>query len=256
MCGRYAQFRAAQELADAFDVDEIMDDAEELEPSWNVAPTDGVRTILDRAPKPPEGADDGGSSGAAGGGTDRTREMHLARWGLVPGWAKDLKVGSRMFNARLESLAEKPAFAKSLATRRCLVPADGYFEWQKHEAAGGGKPTKTPFFIHSTDGAPLAFAGLYAFWRDRSKADDDPARWVLSTTVVTTQARDGLEAIHDREPAVLAPDVVEAWLDPALTDPAEVLALLETPPPPLEWYEVSARVGSVRNNGPELVDPV
>ena len=182
--------------------------------------------------------------------------MHLARWGLVPGWAKDLSIGSRMFNARSDSLATKRSFAPSLANRRCLVVADGYYEWLKEEVPGQSKPRRTPFYIHRTDGAPLAFAGLYAWWPDPSKEKGDPDRWVLSATIVTADAHGGLEQIHDREPVVLAEDEADAWLTPDLTGADEALAVLEQPSPALSWYEVSARVGSVRNNDPSLIEPV
>lgn len=260
MCGRYAAFREAQELAREFDVEIIEEAAAEREASWNVAPTDGVRVILDRAPKA-EAADAGEPDGVR-------REMHLARWALLPPWAKDLRGGGApLFNARIETVAEKPAFKRSLRSRRCLVPADGYFEWRTDEAPGGGKPVKTPFFIHAPSPEPdadpdagrapsLAFAGLYSWWRDPSRAEDDPARWVLSATVLTQPARDGLEAIHDREPVVLAPAAISDWLDPSVTDPDGALAVLAASPPPLVWHEVGSRVGSVRNNDPGLIAPL
>ncbi|SED72796.1 SOS response-associated peptidase [Ruania alba] len=250
MCGRYASFREAQDLADAFDVEEITERAGLLEASYNVAPTDGVRIVLDRAPKPTDGADTDATSAPV------RREMHVARWGLVPGWAKDLTVGSRMFNARSDSLAAKPAFTKSLRTRRCVVVADGYYEWLKEEVPGQTKPRRTPFYIHRSDGAPLAFAGLYAWWRDPAKDPDDPDRWVLSTTIVTEDARGGLEQIHSREPVVLSQESTRFWLDPAITAPDEALAALTIPTPPLRWHEVSPRVGSVQNNDANLTHPV
>src|SRR5699024_8691704 len=203
MCGRYASFREAQDLADAFDVEEISEAARQAPASYNVAPTDGVRMIIERTPKatsdgatsPAQGTSptQGGTTGdgAASPAQDSApaeqvipvrREMHLARWGLVPGWAKDLSIGSRMFNARSDSLATKRSFAPSLAKRRCLVVADGYYEWLKEEVPGQSKPRRTPFYIHRTDGAPLAFAGLYAWWPDPTKEKGDPDRWVLSAT--------------------------------------------------------------------------
>ena len=277
MCGRYASFREAQDLADAFDVEEISEAARQAPASYNVAPTDGVRMIIERTPKatsdgaastdqassPVQGGTTG--DGAASPAQDSApaeqvipvrREMHLARWGLVPGWAKDLSIGSRMFNARSDSLATKRSFSPSLAKRRCLVVADGYYEWLKEEVPGQSKPRRTPFYIHRTDGAPLAFAGLYAWWPDPSKEKGDPDRWVLSATIVTADAHGGLEQIHDREPVVLAEDEADAWLTPDLTGAEEALAVLEQPSPALSWYEVSARVGSVRNNDASLIEPV
>lgn len=272
MCGRYAAFREAQDLAREFDVEVIEAAAAEHEASWNVAPTDGVRVVLDRVPKTVAGegggADGrGGSGGSAGGGGgggggDVTREMHLARWALVPSWARDLRGGGApMFNARIETVATKPAFRKSLAVRRCVVPADGYYEWRTDPAPDGGKPVKTPFFIHRVpdeDGTTpsLAFAGLYSWWRDPAREEDDPQRWVLSTTVLTQPARDGLETIHDREPVVLPADAVSAWLDPTRAGAEDALEVLAAAPPELRWYEVGTRVGSVRNNDARLLEPV
>lgn len=232
MCGRYASFRQAQELADAFDVAEITEEAGSVHPSFNVAPTDQVRVILERT----EGA--------------TRREMHSARWGLVPAFADDVRIGARMINARIETVAEKNAFAKSLRTRRCILPADGYYEWRK------GAEGKTPHFIHRADAAPLAFAGLYAFWRDPTKADDDPARWLLSATILTQPARTQLAGIHDREPVVLRRAAVAQWLDPAVTSPEEALAAVVPERPRLQFHQVGPRVGNVRVDSPELIEPV
>lgn len=287
MCGRYASFREAQALADAFDVEEITDAARELPASYNVAPTEQVRIVVDRVPKAqrphtsnarshgadtsgggPSGADtsDGGSpvTGSSGDTPARPtapaatarRELHLARWGLVPPWAKDLSIGARMFNAREDSLATKRSFAPSLRARRCLVVADGYYEWLKEEVPGQAKPDRTPFYIHRTDSAPLAFAGLYSWWPDPERPKGDPQRWVLSTTIVTTRASGGLEKIHHREPVVLGDDATGAWLDPSITASDEALAVLTEPGPAMSWHEVSSRVGSVRNNDASLIDPV
>ncbi|UFU03986.1 SOS response-associated peptidase [Ruania suaedae] len=253
MCGRYASFREAQALADAFDVEEISERAAQLPANYNVAPTDGARIVVERAPKAQAEPADTAASPPPPSPT--RRELHVARWGLVPGWAKDLSVGSRMFNARSDSVADKPAFAKSLRARRCVVVAEGYYEWLKEDVPGQSKPRRTPFFIHRSDEEPIAFAGLYAWWPDPSKDREDPERWVLSTTIVTEDARDGLEQIHDREPVVLAPEAIEPWLDPAITAPEEALAALSVPTPPLRWYEVSSRVGSVKNNDPGLIEP-
>lgn len=245
MCGRYASFRAAQALADAFDVAEVTEAAQNLPASYNVAPTEDVRIVVDRIA--PAAHEDGGE--------ERRRELHVARWGLVPPWAKDLSIGSRMFNAREDSLATKRSFAPSLRGRRCLVLAEGYYEWLKEEVPDQSKPRRTPFYIHRTDAAPLAFAGLYAWWPDPQKAKTDPGRWVLSTTIVTTQARGGLAQIHHREPLVLGEEATSHWLNPHRTDAEDALAALQEPSPSMSWHEVSARVGSVRNNDPSLIEP-
>ena len=238
MCGRYASFREAQDLADAFAAPDIADDARLLPSSWNVAPTDPVRIVVERE----------GDEGVL-------RSLRVARWGLVPGWAADPSLGSRMINARLETLDTKPAFRKALAARRCLVPAEGYYEWQKVER--DGRPAKQPFWIHAPDGGPLAFAGLYEFWRDPDRADDDPLRWLVTMTIVTGGAATddpALGPIHDRRPVVLEPAAWDAWLDPLTHDADAVLPLLRRRPVRLVPTPVSSAVNSVRNNGPELIE--
>jgi putative SOS response-associated peptidase YedK len=163
-----------------------------------------------------------------------------------------------MINARAETVATSRAYAPSFARRRCLVPADGWYEWQKSATAtdAKGKPRRQPFFVRLQDGGPLAFDGVFEFWRDRSRADDDPLRWVTTYAIITTEAEPGLDLIHDRMPFVVPADRWDRWLDPAVTDPDEVRALLESVAPGrFEAYPVSRRVGDVRASGPELLDP-
>ena len=170
MCGRYASFREAQDLADHFAVSAagIAEDARLLPPSWNVAPTDPVRVVVERETEVDPDA------------PDRVlRSLRLARWGLVPGWAKDPSIGSRLINARMETVGEKPAFKRAFATRRALLPADGYYEWYTLPSEGG-KPLKQPYFIRPADGSVFAMAGLYEFW----KAPD--GSWLTTATVITT----------------------------------------------------------------------
>lgn len=251
MCGRYASYRAAQDLADAFDVAEVTPEAAAVAPSYNVAPTMAIRIVLERRERLEEDAGAGPGAerpGAEGPGV--RRELHAARWGLVPAWAPDLRIGNRLINARVESLAEKPAFRASLAKRRCVVPAEGYYEWERRDG------TKVPYFIHDPGGAPLALAGLYAFWRDPERADDDPERWVLSATIVTRDAAPGLARIHDRQPVVLTRDDVAAWLDPTLEDGREAVAHLLGSGAPLTFYEVSRRVNRAGVDDAGLILPV
>ena len=243
MCGRYASFREDQDLADQFDIARIADDVRLLPPSWNVAPTDLVRMVVER----PERLEDG-SHGAI------ERTLRTARWGLVPSWAKNPTIGSTMINARAETLATKPAFRRAFGTRRALLPADGYFEWQP-PAPGSGTKTKQPFFIHAADGAPLAMAGLYEFWKDPSKEADDPDRWLVTATVVTTTAVDEMGRVHDRQPVILLPDRWDQWLDPAV-DAAGAADLLAAPAPALTLTAVSTAVNKVANNSPDLIEPV
>jgi putative SOS response-associated peptidase YedK len=159
-----------------------------------------------------------------------------------------------MINARAETVTTKPAFARAMAVRRALLPADGYYEWQP-PPEGARTRTKQPFYIHHPDGAPLALAGLYEFWKDPAKADDDPERWLVTATVITTTAVDELGRIHDRQPIMLLADAWDAWLDPAV-DADGAARLLATPAPPLEATPVSTAVNAVRNDGPELITPV
>ncbi|MBL0885036.1 SOS response-associated peptidase [Myceligenerans indicum] len=237
MCGRFASFRDAQDLADELAIAELAEDARLLEPSWNIAPTDPVRIVVERPSR---------DTGAV------TRSMRVARWGLVPSWAKDPGIGARMINARSESLTDKPAFARPFATRRCLVVANGYYEWRK--LAGGGRGAKQAYWIHPAEGRTAAFAGLYEFWRDPARAGDDPGRWLVTATVITRAAAGKLELIHDRTPAVLPPDAWDPWLDPG-TGVQEAGALLRAPGMPLTTAPVGAAVGSVRNDGPGLIEP-
>jgi putative SOS response-associated peptidase YedK len=176
----------------------------------------------------------------------------------VPFWANDPSIGNRMINARMESVTEKPAFRQAFAKRRCLLPADGYYEWYATEqTTKAGKPVKQPFFIHPSDGSVMAMAGLYEIWRDPTRDEDDPQRFRWSCTVLTTTAEDAVGHIHDRMPLLVEPERYAAWLDPGQADP-ELLRSLLVPAAPgrLEAYPVSTSVNNVRNNGPELLEPL
>ena len=188
------------------------------------------------------------------------RQLRLLTWGLVPSWAKDIKVGLRMTNARAETVLDKPAFAKAAASRRALVPAAGWYEWQVSPTAtdAKGKPRKQPFFIHHSDGSTLALAALYEFWRDRSIEDgDDPRAWLTTYTIITTAAEPGLDRIHDRQPLVLEREDSADWLDPKATDLDAVRAHLAfSRPGRFDAYPIGTAVNSSRNNGPRLLEPV
>lgn len=239
MCGRYALSQSADDLAEEFGVDRI-EVAEPPAPSWNIAPTDTVYGVLTRKRRDEPDV--------------LERRLRTLRWGLIPSWAKDPSIGSRLINARLETVHEKPAFRRAFALRRCLLPADGYFEW--YGETTGGK--KQPFFIRPRDGGVLAMAGLYEIWRDpRVADDDDPAAFQWTSVVLTTEAEDDIGQIHDRTPLLLEPERWEAWLDPTIDD-VDLLRGLLVPAAPgrLEAYPVSTDVNSVRNNGPHLVEPL
>ena len=247
--------KATSDLVAAFAADQAV--GEDIAPSWNVAPTDNVRIVTERVHRG-SGADGGvittvGSSEGTdddGGRPVAVRRLATAKWGLVPVWAKDSKIGARMINARRETILEKPAFRKAAVKRRALVPADGYYEWEK---SGG---TKIPTYLYSPAEDPLAFAGLYEFWPDPSLPEDHDHKWLLSFTIITTAASDALGHIHDRTPLIVPPDLYTDWLDPQLTETSGVQQLLDAiPEPVLTPRVVSREVNSVRNNGPELILP-
>ena len=217
MCGRYSLTADLGELAGRFEFD---GDWEAFERRYNIAPTQEVLTVV------------GGEKRRGG----------FMRWGLIPHWAKDTKIGSRMINARAETVAEKPSFRTALRRRRCLVLADGFYEWQRV-----GK-NKRPMRIVMRSGEPFAFAGLWETWRD-------PEGTVIpSCTIITTTPNDLLKPIHNRMPVILPRDIEEFWLDDSVDDPAALTSVL-TPYPDdaMEAYEVSSLVNSVANKGPEVL---
>ena len=243
MCGRYASSRRPEDLVDEFDIADVRIPAP-LPADYNVAPTDPVYAVVERPPssesaEPPQ------------------RQLRVVRWGLVPSWAKDPGIGSRMINARMETVAEKPAYKRAFAKRRCLLPADGYFEWYPTEGrTAAGKPRKQPFFIRPQDHGVLAMAGLYEIWRDPGKAEDADDRFLWTCTVITTEAEDDLGHIHDRMPLMVERERWGEWLDPRVEGPDLLDLLVPAAPGGLEAYPVSTLVGNVRNNGPELLEPL
>lgn len=258
MCGRYAATANPDELVLEFEVDDdrtgepgrsilaAPQDPPPGRPDHNVAPTKQAPVVLARAPREDRLA------------TPR-RQLRLLTWGLVPSWSKDPRGGARMINARVESVAEKPSFARALAARRALVPARGWYEWQASPTAldAKGKPRKQPFFITRADGASTAMAGLYEFWRDPAVPDpDDPFAWLATFTVITGPAEPGLDRIHDRQPLVLEADDWATWLDPGTGAPDVLGLLAPRPAGRFAAYPVSRAVSSNRSNGPHLLDPV
>ena len=236
---------------------------EELRPDYNVAPTKKIYAVMTRRPPGLAGAEGGNGSGGDGAAEAAARaaedlapvrQLRTVRWGLVPSWAKDPAIGSRMINARAETVASKPAYRRAFTKRRCLLPADGYYEWYK--PGEDAKAAKQPYFIHRADGAPLAFAGLYEFWRDQAHPDDHPDAWLVTATIITTSAPDELGVIHERMPMVIPSGQWAEWLDPDLQDQAQLAHLLAPAVSSgLVTTRVSTKVNSVRNNGPELIEP-
>ncbi|MGY6499650.1 MAG: SOS response-associated peptidase [Acidimicrobiales bacterium] len=226
MCGRYVSSSSPDEIASYFGA--VLTAETLVEPEYNVAPTRNVWTVFD----------DGD-----------TRRLDLARWGLVPFWAKDLSIGNRMINARSETVADKNAFKKAFRRQRCIVPADGFFEWTSEP----GRRQKQPWFIHRPDGEPYAFAGLWETWRGPDR-DAEPVR---TCTILTGAANEAMAPIHDRMPIMLPPDAWQTWLDPAQQD-VEALGrfLVPAPPPLITFHPVSVEVNNARNHGAHLIEPV
>lgn len=216
MCGRYTLTVPIDQLAAEFDLDEVR---AELSPNFNVAPTQSVAAIL---------AENG------------SRRLETLRWGLVPSWAKDPEIGARMINARSETAPEKPSFRSAFKRRRCLIPADGFYEWKREE---GGKQ---PFYIHMKDGRPFAFAGLWEDWNDGE---------IRSCTILTTSANELVGEVHERMPVILPAEDRDAWLDPE-AETQEIVSLLRPyPGDDLETFPVSRFVNSPRNNDERCVEP-
>jgi putative SOS response-associated peptidase YedK len=226
MCGRFTQERPASELADIFAADPL---ADELGARFNVAPTDAAFVVVQRE--------------------DR-RAITAYRWGLVPHWSTDLKGGSRMFNARAETITASPAFREAFRRRRCIVPVDSFYEWKREGSV------RQPYRIVREDGRPLALAGLWAGWRD-----PDADQVVRTFTIVTASPNAALADLHDRMPVVLSEDAWDRWLadgraGPAI-EPGELLAMLAPADDvALRVYPVNRYVNDVRRDGPELIEPL
>jgi putative SOS response-associated peptidase YedK len=226
MCGRFTQQRPSAELAALFEAEDL---AERPGARFNLAPQQEGLVVVQR--------------------DDLRRAIVPYRWGLVPAWAKDPKIGSRLINARAETVATTPAFRASFAKRRCIVPADGFYEWERMTPE-----IRQPNLVRRVDGEPMAFAGLWSSWHDPVEPDAEALR---TFTIITTPANATLAPIHDRMPAILPASAWDAWLAPAAAEPGELLALLAPAADDLlERFPVSRRVNSVRNEGPELVIPL
>lgn len=234
MCGRYAATATTAELVAEYDIAFVRDGAPA--PNHNVAPTDPVPAVVERV---------------RGDGPDQrvVRMLVELRWGLVPSWSADARGAARMINARSETVASKPAFRKAFATRRCLLPARGYYEWTPSPDPAGGRTRKQPYFITPDDGGLLTMAGLYEFWRAPA------GEWLATCAIITTTATDRLGHIHDRMPMVITPGNRAAWLDPGHTDPDAAHALLRVEDR-LGAVPVSTKVNLVANKGPELIEPL
>jgi putative SOS response-associated peptidase YedK len=225
MCGRFVSASPPDQIARYFDA---ADDGEHLlEANYNVAPTHDIYAVL------------------VDGGVRRLEALH---WGLVPFWAKDPSVGNRMINARAETVATTNAYRKAFRKHRCIIPADGFYEWK----AIPGQKRKQPMYINRPDGDPMAFAGLWEVWRNPAS----PGEELHSCTIITGAANEKMAAVHDRMPIMLPPSAWETWLDPEVQD-VDVLGKFLVPAPAelIELRPVSTEVNNVRNTGPQLLDP-
>lgn len=237
MCGRFVSSTPAERLAATFAADVVL---ESPHARWNIAPGAKVSVVVERSDS------DGATS----------RAITTYTWGLIPSWAKDAKIGNKLTNARAETITEKPSFKRAFAKRRCIIPADGFYEWHRaSEDPATAETRKLPYFIHRLDGQPLAFAGLWETWHDPESPDD--AERIRSCTIITTTANAAIEPVHDRMPVILGEEDWATWLSPEPTDPAELVALLRSAP--AEWFElyrVDTAVNSSRSQGDQLAVPL
>ncbi|MBT8240121.1 MAG: SOS response-associated peptidase [Acidimicrobiia bacterium] len=241
MCGRFVATAPPNELADYFQavLSESVIQAD-LEPSYNVAPTNMIHTVRDH---------------------DGHRELEAMKWGLVPSWAKDSKIGSRMINARADTAATKPAFRSAIKKRRCLVPADGFYEWHKVE----GQKNKQPYYITRKDEEPVVFAGMWEAWKPKPETEAyekamtgvgsaEELPWLITCTLLTTDPNEEMKRIHHRMPVLVPPAAWDRWLDS--NNGVEEIAELLVPAPDglLKVTPITTRVNNVRNKGPQLIE--
>ena len=235
MCGRFVSSSSPERIAEYFGAES---NVESLGQNYNVAPTNDIYGVVETP--------------------DGNLELQVFHWGLIPVWAKDRKIGQKMINARSETIAEKAAFKGDFKKHRCIIPMDGFYEWAAGIEGGpvtkAGKPAKRPHFIHRVDGEPLAVAGLWSEWKDRSEGPDAP--WLHSATILTTGANGTMSTIHDRMPVILPKAMWHLWLDPTNNN-IDMLSKLLVPAPDnlLTMHEVSPEVNNVRKKDASLVEP-
>jgi putative SOS response-associated peptidase YedK len=218
MCGRYTLRTPVDSLVEAFEIDEY---PASIIPNYNTAPTQEVAAVVEE---------------------DEKRKLEVFRWGLIPSWAKDAAIGNKMINARAETVSEKPSFRSAFKKRRCLILADGFYEWQKTDNG------KQPFYIKMEDDSPFAFAGLWEIWKDEEE--------IRSCTIITTEANNLMDEIHHRMPVILHPEDYGMWLDPDFDEKEPLTSLLKPyPSDTMEAYTVSRRVNKPSNNEPSVVEP-
>jgi putative SOS response-associated peptidase YedK len=224
MCGRFVQYSPLQTIQQIFNIGTVLF---EVIPNYNVAPTHQILSIIKHNNK------------------NRLEKLH---WGLVPFWAKDISIASRMINARAETVAEKPSFRNAFRKRRCLIPADGFYEWK------GEKGHKQPYYVSIPSGESFAFAGLWETWIDKGSDEESVYK---SCTIITSEASGSISSIHHRMPAILDPEFHEKWLNPDIQDPKELEIILQDGLiHDMKYYPVSKFVNSVKNNDPNCIKPI
>ncbi len=223
MCGRFVMHLSVTEVTDEFDVYDV---EWVWEPSYNIAPGQNIAGILKK---------------------DGNKSLTALRWGLIPSWAKDEDIGYRIINARTETLAQKPTFSRPFKTQRCIIPANGFYEWRQEE----DKRRKTPFYLQLRSGKPMGFAGLYDIWKSKD------GTIVTSCTIITTTPNELVQQLHNRMPVILEPNKREVWLDKTIQDPRELMPLLKPfDAHEMESFEVSNMVNSIRFNSPDCIKPI
>ncbi|MCL1465764.1 SOS response-associated peptidase [Argonema galeatum] len=222
MCGRFSFTQSEKIVAEVFQLASVPT----LSPRYNIAPTQPVPTVLVDS-------------------DDKNRHLKMLRWGLIPSWAKDIKIGAKLINARAETVAEKPAFRSAFKRRRCLILADGFYEWQEQE----GK--KQPFYFRLQDGKPFAFAGLWERWE---KGEDEA---IASCTILTTESNELMGPIHDRMPVILDPKDYDKWLDPEVQKPESLQSLLQPyKSEEMTFYPVTTKVNNAKTDSPDCIKKV
>jgi putative SOS response-associated peptidase YedK len=243
MCGRVDLHTPPSQLARLLEVQLAQGVDPEGAPSWNVPPTHRLYAVTEVHPL----TDDGSRS------EDTVRLLDQFRWGLVPHWAKDVRMGNKMINARAETVAKTPAYRSAFAAHRCLIVVDGFYEWQVPDPSGPKK--KVPYYFHRADGRLVTFAGLYETWWDKSRSPEpDPETLLRTCTIITTEAGPDMVEVHNRMPVILDGDVIDTWLDPRPSDTDSLRALLlPAPAGTLARHPISTEVNSPRHDGPQLL---
>lgn len=224
MCGRFVQYSLFQAIQQIFNIDKV---SFEVIPNYNVAPTQEILAVVRQ---------------------DNENKLEKLHWGLVPFWAKDISIGSGMINARAETVSKKPAFRKAFKKRRCLIPANGFYEWK------GDKGNKQPYYVSIPSGEPFAFAGLWETWTDKERGEESVYK---SCTIITTSASETIREIHHRMPVILDPKFHEKWLSVEIQDPKKLEIILQKGLiHDMKYYPVSKLVNFVKNNGPNCIKRV